>query len=578
MLEIMNKIKHNIKTLFLGLALIASASAYAQSDSLEMDVTFTGTTVLTLSDAFKISTWPEERVSIVEIPPIKYSLIPNKLSVNIEPKLIKPAKINIEEKLKKLYRGYVRAGFGLYSTPLAELYYMDGRSRNGTFSIHAKHLSSSGEMAFADSIPDGFSDNEVHLWGKRFIKKHALEGGFDWERNMMHYHGFNPEINTDASIDNLKQFYNNIDGFVNLTSFFRDSSKVNYQGELKFYNYSDNFKGVENSIDFSAHGRRYLNSELFSVDLDIDYFDFKYFDRQEDEQNNYDNVIIGLTPQASTSHDKWRVAVGMGLYIDSRSGSPFHFYPLAEAKYSLIDDLFIPYVGVGGALEKTSFKTITQDNPFVVTDPELKSQNKKIDVYGGIRGTISSNVSFNAKISQTKWEDYIYFFNDSTSSNTTTSPTGNQFLPWYDDLSITQLTGEVSINTTDVLKFFLRGDFYLYTTGLEDEAWNQPTTRFTFNGIYNLADKFNISMEIYTEGKRKAKSLVPVEGLDAQTDGSYTIDLKGYADVNLGIEYRYTKRLSAFVRLNNMFAAKYERWHNYRSQRFNAMMGVSYSF
>jgi outer membrane cobalamin receptor len=63
-----------------------------------------------------------------------------------------------------------------------------------------------------------------------------------------------------------------------------------------------------------------------------------------------------------------------------------------------------------------------------------------------------------------------------------------------------------------------------------------------------------------------------------EDDGSYTVDLKGYLDANLNVEYRYTKRISAWVRLNNLLASNYQRWNMYPVQRFNAMLGATYSF
>ena len=69
-----------------------------------------------------------------------------------------------------------------------------------------------------------------------------------------------------------------------------------------------------------------------------------------------------------------------------------------------------------------------------------------------------------------------------------------------------------------------------------------------------------------------------VKDVHAESDNTYTIDLTGYADVNLSIEYRYTKRLSAFVKFNNMLASKYAIWNLYNVQRFNAWMGATYSF
>jgi hypothetical protein len=78
--------------------------------------------------------------------------------------------------------------------------------------------------------------------------------------------------------------------------------------------------------------------------------------------------------------------------------------------------------------------------------------------------------------------------------------------------------------------------------------------------------------------KRFGKSLGNTGDAELQDGGYYKVELDPFIDANIGVEYRYTKRLSAFVRLNNFLAARYAKWNNYNLQRFNAMMGVTYSF
>jgi hypothetical protein len=578
--KISNNMTRSTSTVLTILGVLAFASSYGQTanaDTLHTEQTYYGNEEHILRDANKVGSWPQQKTDVVDIPPISYKLIPNKLNVEITPKIIKAASIKLEEPLKKLYRGYARAGFGLFTTPLAELYFMDGRNRNGSFSVHGKHLSSLGGVSSSDSIPDSFSSNEIHVWGKRFIKKHAIEGGINWDRQVMHYYGYDAELLNDTNynvvqLPDPKQLFNNLDALVNLTSFHRDSTKVNYFGELGFYNYRDKYDGQENNLNLFAHARKFVDTELYSADFDFNYNQFQYFDRLDSASSTADNAIIGLTPRVKTIREKLKVEIGAGIFIDLRGNPAFHFYPKLQASYSLFDDLFIPYIGLDGNLERSTYKSITTFNPFIVTDPELKSVSEKFRIYGGIRGTITKNVSFNLKAKYSDFDNFIYFVNDSLYSP------GSQFTLLYDDLNVLNLTGEVTINQTDKLRLLVRGDYFIYTTGSEDYAWNQPSTKFTFSGTYNLQDKFTITAEVYTEGKRKFKSLAPIRDQDPEKDGSYTVDLKGYADVNLAVEYRYTKRLSAFVKFNNMFASKYYRWYGYNVQRFNAMMGATYSF
>ena len=52
--------------------------------------------------------------------------------------------------------------------------------------------------------------------------------------------------------------------------------------------------------------------------------------------------------------------------------------------------------------------------------------------------------------------------------------------------------------------------------------------------------------------------------------------INGWADINIEAEYRYSKMLSFFARVNNIANQRYYRWERYPSQRFNFMIGLSF--
>jgi outer membrane cobalamin receptor len=62
------------------------------------------------------------------------------------------------------------------------------------------------------------------------------------------------------------------------------------------------------------------------------------------------------------------------------------------------------------------------------------------------------------------------------------------------------------------------------------------------------------------------------------TQTSYEYKLKGFLDANFKVEYRYNKRLSAWVQLNNAFGSKYQRWGSYPVQQVMATLGATYAF
>jgi outer membrane receptor protein involved in Fe transport len=54
--------------------------------------------------------------------------------------------------------------------------------------------------------------------------------------------------------------------------------------------------------------------------------------------------------------------------------------------------------------------------------------------------------------------------------------------------------------------------------------------------------------------------------------------MDAYADLNLGVEYRYSKNVSAFINFNNILNNKYERWYRYPVYGFNMLGGLTLTF
>jgi outer membrane cobalamin receptor len=97
-----------------------------------------------------------------------------------------------------------------------------------------------------------------------------------------------------------------------------------------------------------------------------------------------------------------------------------------------------------------------------------------------------------------------------------------------------------------------------------------------------MKNKFIISTDLFYVGSRWAKSNMQLggdsEGAFNASDSTYEYKLKGFFDANFKVEYRYNKRLSAWVQVNNAFGLKYQRWGNYPVQQIVATLGATYAF
>ena len=106
--------------------------------------------------------------------------------------------------------------------------------------------------------------------------------------------------------------------------------------------------------------------------------------------------------------------------------------------------------------------------------------------------------------------------------------------------------------------------------------WFLPNFKGGLTAFYDLKDKIIVKADFYYYTSQKAKSYNPTD--KNLGFGVYEKTIPGIFDGNLGLEYRYTKKLSIFLNVNNIASQKYYHWNNYPSQSINILGGFTYSF
>lgn len=489
---------------------------------------------------------------------------------------ISPAKLKVIQPLDKLKRGYIKGGIGMYTTPLAEIYYNSLRSRNSSWGVKGRHISSNSSLE--NTGFSGLSENSASAYYQHFTKKSYWKGELNYQRDANHFYGFNSE---DTVIDQelIHQAFNNIGARISTSTFDNDTGELNYAGSLAYYNYSDKYKAQENNIILDFNAKKLINSEQYSLDFGVD---FNNYVSQEDLMKNpissivsdpitINNTIIKVVPSIITSGKKWYVKAGIGVFADIQDKTRFHFRPNIEAKYNFLD-IFIPYVGIKGGLKRNSFKSFTTENPFLLSQVTLANTDTRYDIYAGVRGSISSTISFNLQASRKSVYGQALFVTDTVYS------IGNRMNVIYDSLDVTEISAQVMYDKNDKLRVFLKGKYNFFSPLNQQHVWNLPALDITLGGVYDLADKILVRSEVYFIGERKVRVNGPGENITRETDGSYSVNLNAFVDFNLGFEYRYSKTISAFVNFNNLISQRYLMYYQYPVQGINIMGGATFRF
>jgi len=479
--------------------------------------------------------------------------------VNYELMPIAAAKM-IGEPLTELYGNYLKIGLGTKYHPEIEFYANKRRSKEYQYGGYIKHLSSYAKLNLTEDVRQyaGFSNSDLGVFGKRFFKHSVLEGEVSLLRNMNHFYGYDTSVDTTFEDADIRQKFFGTQAGISWYSTHVDSSHLNYQADLNYRFFQDDFSFSENTLALSGNVEKYFNSEVAGVRLAYQY------NRPATQMDSSSNSIFSLNPWVGKFGEEWRVQAGLNITVDTYNGkTKSYLYPTGRIEYDIVNHIIIPYAGIDGGLQPNTYFSTIEQNPYVIPGTYIRNQDNKITLYAGLKGNFSSTTYYNVRFEHSVIDNMAFFVNEYTATGTA----GNQFKVVYDEVEQNMFYGELSLTPSEAFTLQAKAAFMGYNTTNIAKPWHKEKLRLSFAGMYDLRDKILVKSELMVRGKRDV--------LDANGEA---LELAADISLDLGLEYRYSKILSGYVQFNNLLASENYLWQYYRTFGFNVMAGITYSF
>jgi len=541
---------------------IININLFAQDDKLNKEVQVVRPYEPSISDAFKINLLPSISDTTKQSPILTYNIIQRPFSTNFTVTPISPAKMLIEP-LSDLNNTYVRVGFGSSISPLLEAYYNNGRNKEFTYGGWFQSHSAFGKVKLnnGDRVDSDFGKTNFKVFGKKILKKSILSADAGFYKHKVTYYGYDVNvpsstINTDTtpSEQHFNQFYTNL----RYNSSYTDSTHLNYAGEVGFSHLKDRFDMQETLLNLSVKMDKFSNGERFGGEFIVHHY------IKNSNLDSANNTIVTFAPWINLFGKQWRAIAGAKVVFDKdASGSHSTMYPIGLLSYDIISHYLIPYIEIGGFMEENSYQKISEENPWILPGKKVYNTSHKMILTGGIKGNLSTKVSYILYSSYSIIDSMYFFVNTSLSP---TNPLNNQFTVESDNVELTKFVGELTIAPSSKINFFFRAEYDSYKIKNLAKPWHKPDFTALGSIRYNLKDKIVLSLDMFSTGKRYVKTSGKIKSLE------------GITDINFGVEYRYTKKLSGFINLNNLTSAKQDIFYLYPMYRFNVKFGLTYIF
>ncbi len=552
----------------------------------------------TISDAFKVKETPsinDDDNSAKEA--IQYSIFSFPVASTFAPSKGKAAGVENGAK-EKLFSNYATLAAGNYGTINADLFVTQTLENGDYVGAMLRHLSSQGGIKDIE-LKDNFSNTAIDATYGSKSKNISWNGDLGYQRQTYNWYGLDPSLYENLTLENKDLLLNKIDPkqtFQNIylggrlslgESVFKDAA-------IKFSHFSDAFSSSENrfllkpSFQFDVMDVKLKTN--FILDNINGSFQKDYFNGKE---MKYGITNLGIQPSFQINKDDFSVNFGLGIFysianetLTSEAKNKLFIYPNITGSYKVVDNLMIAYAGAEGELKQNTYQGFVQENFVVSPTLAVSPTDQKFDLYVGLKGKLANTIGYNIRGSVKNEDNKALFKNntyDALNTNTSGYANGNSFGVVYDNLKTVSFFGELKADFSKNISFGVNGSLNSYAIKNEKEAWNLPGIQLSSFIDYTINTKWYANAKVFFVGERKDQLVIKATNIQPWNtlpllEKNETVSLNSYFDLNAQIGYKHNKRLTFFLKGNNLANQNYQRWLNYKVQGIQVLAGANYKF
>ena len=551
----------------------------------EYDVIVSSAFSPTLSDAQqKIN----EKASITDTvnvsKPVDYNIVSPVYLTRFTPEPIKAPRVG-KDQITRLYRNFLKAGFGYPWTPYLDFEANSLRSTQWAYGGRVFHYSSLGKIK--DYANATYSDTRVEGYMQKFFKRYTLSAGAGYNHLLAHCYG----LQHGADNAFIRRQYHHLNANVNFSNNNLNNNTLN-----QLYSVNYDFLNANNSVPIIYEHQLGISAALnhdvvrtkkkFILNvggkLGFDYFDNSCitYVMYEDENSvipDKHNAMADINPHIIFKFEEYFVKIGFDalLLFPYQKDVQFHFYPDIEVRLAIVPRIFSFYAGLDGGMKRNSYLSFMRENPYLANYLNLGFTDEKAKVFAGIQLGISRSLSIGARGSFGFYDGLPFFINENTGTtiynNFVIRSFNNTFNIVEDKANHLNLHFDLKYQYKKQFGLTLNADYNYYKLSVDLlEPWYKPVFITNLDLRYLLLEKFLFGMDFYVHTGAKYPEFV--------NGGIAPKSMKAVLDFNFNFEYIWSKRLSFFLDVNNFAYQRNYYYHDYPTHRINFLIGAKYNF
>ena len=516
-------------------------------------------------------------VSVSKNPEIKLNLeTPDyfyptpKLTPSVDPQPLK------EPGADSTYKSnYLRLGAGNLGHVLGELYIASEANKDYAYSLNVGHLQGNNPNSFQD-----FQTTQVAIQGSKFYYRGSLTGGFQYQRDALHYFAADSAYTGDAVM--LGKVGETMSGSLDYQ--LKRSGKVPELRWLTQYQaYSNNLNQKESELSSALNLKQDLGTQAqFIADVAVTKLMFEQAPNLEKPSglSRSNQLFVDARPQIAIQHRPSQLNLSCGVTMTmlnaieqqlqgDTSIQTFRINPYVEFHKKLSGMNMQMFGVVDGGLKKNSIRRMQAFVPFAYDSIGIQNTYEQINAHAGVRGRISDNSNFELSFGGNSVADMPLIVSNLDRSNAMADSL-NSLQVVYDNVNSMYFRFQTSLSMGEKFLFHASTRIVNYSPAVEQQAWHLPS--FTFQGFvrYKAMDQLYVQTSIAGMGKRFNRAL-------DENGALRTMEIPGFMDLQLRADYSLPGKGRVWVQGSNLLQSGLEQFAGYRGYGLNIMGGIAIS-
>lgn len=580
--------------------LLAVALPCAVAAQVEKQVEVTKAYVPSIESAAKLAIAPDMTDTARMRPEIDYTITPLSLRTTLSPRPIRPATVTYW-KFNRPLPFYLKVGAGYPLNSVLDFYASSQNPGTGYIVGYVNHEGRYADIRndFGIKNPSTRMTNRIGVAAGKYFGRRTLEGEVSYDNRLYHAYGgyLKPSTSGSSGSRILSTYkpgarvdYGDAQAAFRFGDDFKDLSRFNFEIALRggfFSGYPELYQwdagagpgedpnyrrlydnSLQTNFETSARLARGFGRHRLSVEVGYERL------AGQKSIDGYKEHIIRAGLRYGVDGGVVRFEAGADYYHDkigSREAGNY-IVPFAHLDFNLGTAGLKPFLEIDGGVSDNSFRSLTQQNPYLLQAWALDKSSVDYNGRFGIGGELwREKFNYRAYVEFSIRDNHTYWYNTAYSDT---------YTALYPEVAlarqtVTSFNGEAEYRPIGPLRMTLGVHGYLYNN---ETPYHDGSS--SFEGDFSLRYQgrkiaFGAGVAVRTS---REWTLININGQSSSEEERSSFEAPFAADVRVDFEWRVSRRVSVFAEGRNLANARLYEYAWYPEYGASFTLGVKANF